>query len=116
MLTKINDITDKLLIFQGRADDSSDSEKEPCLEKFSDIEFQMNAKTENALFGPLNNRYKKTMDDLIAEIDWLKPKIEIDWTLSEQAKADAQKHNVEQEKYYDAIEKFEKHKEDKMNT
>ena len=86
------------------------------ISKVHHIEFQMNAKTENALFGPLNNRNKKTMDDLIAEIDWLEPKIEIDWTLSEQAKADAQKHNVEQEKYYDAIEKFEKHKEDKMNT
>ena len=114
MLNITNKETDKLLIFEGRAE--LDSEDEPCLEDIPVIKFQMDGETENAKFGPTNNRFKRTMNDLIAEIDWLKPKIEIDWTLSEQAKADAQKHNAEQEKYYDAIEKFEKHKEEKMNT
>ena len=75
----------------------------------------MDSETENAKFGPTNNRYKKTMDDLIAKIDWLEPMIEIDWTLSEQKKLEAQEHNDVQEKYYDAIKKFEKHKEDKIN-
>ena len=75
----------------------------------------MDEETENAVFGPTNNRFKRTIDDLIAKIDWLEPMIEIDWTFSDQAKIMAQKHNDEQEKYYDAIKKFEMHKEDKIN-
>ena len=44
----------------------------PCLEKMPEIEFLPSKGTENTLFGPVNNRYKKkTNDELVDAAAWL---------------------------------------------
>ena len=44
----------------------------PCLEKMPEIEFLPSKGTENTLFGPVNNRYKKkTNDELVHAAAWL---------------------------------------------
>jgi len=51
--------------------------EKPCLENIPEIDFIPNEKyrTENTLFGPVNNRYKKkTNDELVDAATWLDEK------------------------------------------
>ena len=87
--------------------DSSLSEEKPCLEKLSRMTFEMNIKTENAVFGPTNYIYKKkTEQDLIATIEWFDAD-------NANAKDDALKSLHESNKT--RLLDFEQYKEDEIN-